>query len=34
VLIAATARAERTVVTDDRGGFAELPGVSVRRPGR
>ncbi len=33
LLIAATARAtERTVVTADQGGFANLPGVEVRRP--
>ena len=34
LVIAATARAtERIVVTDDHGGFADLPGVSVRGPG-
>lgn len=33
LLIAATARAtERVVVTVDRGGFSDLPGVEVRRP--
>jgi len=33
LLIAATARAtERTVVTADQGGFANLPGVEVRHP--
>ena len=33
LLIAATARAtERIVVTADRGGFTELPGVEVRHP--
>lgn len=33
LLIAATARAtERTVVTAGHGGFADLPGVPVRRP--
>jgi tRNA(fMet)-specific endonuclease VapC len=33
LLIAATARAtERVVVTVDRGGFSDLPGVEVRHP--
>jgi tRNA(fMet)-specific endonuclease VapC len=33
LIIAATARATaRTVVTSDRTGFADLPGVSVRQP--
>lgn len=33
LIIAATARATgRTVVTSDRAGFVDLPGVSVRRP--
>jgi tRNA(fMet)-specific endonuclease VapC len=33
LLIAATAHAtERTVVTADRGGFSDLPGVAVRHP--
>jgi predicted nucleic acid-binding protein len=33
LIIAATARAtSRTVVTSDRTGFIDLPGVNVRRP--
>lgn len=33
LIIAATARASgRTVVTSDRGGFSDLPGVKVRAP--